>query len=311
MQAFDAVIVGAGPAGVSCGIWLQQLGFTSALVDRNASCGGLQLSNPWTNTWIATSVRVLGADITRALHESAMTHGCSLHMGRTAQSATRSGQGWRIALDDGAVLQGRCLVLAGGVVPRTGGLLPRAALLVGPGPEVAKTDFHCARVAILGGGDNAFENYQFVEQKGATSVHLYARTIRARAEMLEKVPPQNVFEGPFTFDQGALTVNGRAYDQVLAFFGYEANRRSLLGLEPAMQPSGFVQTDATCRTSLPGVWAIGELARRAHPCCVTSMADGVVAAKDIQQTLESSRAAQCLAALRRGAGLMKKLAQSG
>jgi thioredoxin reductase (NADPH) len=52
---FDATIVGAGPAGSSCALWLKQLGFSPVIIDRNDQCGGLQLLNPYLNTWIATS----------------------------------------------------------------------------------------------------------------------------------------------------------------------------------------------------------------------------------------------------------------
>lgn len=306
-MAYDAIVVGAGPAGVSCGIWLQQLGFSTALVDRNRTCGGLQLSNPWTNTWIPSSGVSTGAEVARALHESALHHGCELFMECTALSATRTQKGWCVALDSGLDLTSRCLVLAGGVVPKAAGLVSRASILVGPGPAIASTSFQDSQVAILGGGDSAFENYQIVMQKGARLAHIFARTLRARAEMLERVPPEHVHVGTFDFDERSRTVNGRAYDHVLALFGYEANRQSLLGLEPAMQPSGFVQTDQNCRTSIEDVWAIGELAQRAHPCCVTAMADGVIAAKDIQRTLEGSRTTRYLNSVRRGVGMLGNL----
>ncbi|WP_083634074.1 NAD(P)-binding protein [Rhodoferax antarcticus] len=42
----DAIIVGGGPAGASAATWLKQLGFSPVLVEKQASCGGLQLSNP-------------------------------------------------------------------------------------------------------------------------------------------------------------------------------------------------------------------------------------------------------------------------
>lgn len=304
---FDAIIVGAGPAGVSCAVWLQQLGFRAALVDKHDRCGGLQLSNPYTNTWIATSADVHGADVARALHANAVRHGVSLHLSRTATGATQEDGAWVVGLSDGTVLRGRRLVLAGGVVPKTGGILARASLMVGPGPQVAQTDFAGARVAILGGGDSAFENHAFVSDRGAACVHIYARSLKARLEMLEKVPAEDVFVGAFEFDAQHNRVNGQAYDSVLVLFGYEANRASLLGLEPAMQANGFVQTDASCRTSLPGVYAIGELAQRAHPCCVTAMADGVVAAKAIQRELEADASTRYLKTARRGLGLLKKL----
>lgn len=302
-----ALIVGAGPAGVSCAIWLQQLGYTATLIDKNEQCGGLQLQNPWTNTWVATSANANGADIARALHDNAVRHGCGLHLGQTALSADKTPEGWAVRLYSGTVLTSQFLVLAGGVVPKAGGLLARSALLIGPGPLIAATDFQGKRVAILGGGDSAFENFRFIQERGAATIHVYARTLKARAELLEAVPADAVREGAYTFDEQRSTVNEEQYDQVVVLYGYEANRSSLLGLEPLMRPDGFVATDSQCKTSLPGVWAIGELAQRAHPCCATAMADGVVAAKSIQRELEASRTARYRGMLKRASGLASKL----
>lgn len=306
-KPFDALIVGAGPAGVSCGIWLQQLGYSTALIDRQSQCGGLQLLNPWTNTWIASSAKAHGADVAAALHENAQRHGCTLYLGQPAERAYDQDERWHVALRDGQVLEGRCLVLAGGVVPKSGGLRERAALLIGPGAQVAATNFNGARVAILGGGDSAFENHRFVRERGATTVHIYARTLRARTELLSTVPPSDVVVGEFEFSPDTNQVDGVQYDQVLVLYGYEANKAALLGLTPALQPRGFVQTDGECRTSLPRVWAIGELAQRAHPCCATAMADGVVAAKSIQRLLETNATTRYLQMTRRGLGLAQKL----
>lgn len=303
-RVFDAAIIGAGPAGVSCSVWLQQLGFKTSLIDCNATCGGLQLSNPYTNTWIATSANARGADVAHALHVNATRHGATLKLSRKATGARRADKNWLVTLDDGEELECRRLVLAGGVTPKSGGFASRAALLVGPGPQVASTDFNGARVAILGGGDSAFENHAFVRERRAHIAHIYARTLRARTEMLDRVSPDDVFLGEFQVDADKNTVNGRQYDHLLVLFGYEASKGALLGLEPALRPDGFVMTDSNCRTSLPGVYAIGELAQRAHPCCVTSMADGVVAAKDIQRSLEQTRRQRYVGALRRGASIL-------
>ena len=51
-------------------------------------------------------------------------------------------------------------------------------------------------------------------------------------------------------------------------------------LRLARDERGYIRTDfATAETSVPDIYAIGEVAHRMHPCVVTSMADGVVAAR--------------------------------
>lgn len=296
---YDVLIVGAGPAGVSCALWLKQLGFRPILIEKNACCGGLQLQNPFTNTWIATSHAVHGPSVARAMQDNVNSHGIDARFNATAVSAIKQNDFFEVILADKTILKGRVLVLAGGVVPKTNGLIGRAGLLLGPGPTVANRSFLNAKVAILGGGDSAFENYGFVKERGASSVTLFARSLRARMDMLNTVPTEDVVVGDYVFNPDELTVDNEKFDQVLVLYGYEAKKSSLLGLEIALDARGFVVTDASCVTTMPRVYAIGELAQRAHPCCVTAMSDGIVAAKDIQRQLETTAASKYIGMARR------------
>lgn len=302
----DAIIVGAGPAGVSCALWLKQLGFAPVVVDRNETCGGLQLSNPYTNTWIASSANAYGKDVADAMHANMVRHRVDMRLGVLASEATAIANGWKVRLSDGGHVDGRFLVLATGVSPKTGGFTQRLGMIVGPGPSVATTEFGGAKVAILGGGDSAIENYLHAKKRGAKSVSVFARNLRARKEMLEQACPEDVIVGSYVVDDVARTVNGESYDQIVVLYGYEASKVSLLGLELGMRTDGFVLTDASCQTTVASVFAIGEIARRAHPCCVTAMADGVVVAKELQRRLEADFTARFAGAARRSAMLLAR-----
>jgi thioredoxin reductase len=179
-------------------------------------------------------------------------------------------------------------VIATGVSPGRGGLEPGPRLLFGPGQHVFDHDFAGQSVAILGGGDNAFENYEFVKRRGASQAHIYARTVRAGRVFRDMANPGDVYPGSYEVDGAAGQVNGRAYDVILVMYGWEPAPvfASELGLD--RDQKGYLLVDfTTCRTSVPGVYGIGEVAARGHPCVVTAMADGITAAKDIQRRLES------------------------
>lgn len=296
---FDVAIIGGGPAGVSCALWLKQLSFNPILIEKNPTCGGLQLLNGYTNTWIATSADAHGKDIVQAMQSNILRHGVQTRMSTSASAASVDDGGISVTTDAGEMIRASYLVLAGGVKPKAGGFASRVGLLVGPGPAVANSDFTAQRVAILGGGDSAFENYRFIKDRGASVVHIYARSIRARSEMLVAADHGDIHVGDYVADADRNLVNGEHYDVVVVLYGYEAHKSALLGLEPLMRPDGFVYTDRDCMTSIDRVYAIGEIAQRAHPCCVTSMADGVVAAKAIQRRIESSKSAQFLGAFKR------------
>jgi thioredoxin reductase len=188
---------------------------------------------------------------------------------------------------------GRHVVIATGVRARSlPGIPPDAALpgiLLGPGEAVVAQSFKGKTVAVLGGGDNAFENALYALDHGARHVEIFARTTRAQAQFMQRFPAQHVHVGTCHVNATARQVNGQTFDLIMVFYGWEpcALFADDLGLQRTNK--GFLATDPkTAQTSCPGVYAVGEVAQRQHPCVVTAMADGVAAAKAIQARLEAA-----------------------
>ena len=311
-RVYDAVVIGGGPGGSACAQWLKMLGFQPCVVEARERLGGLQNENSWLNRWIAAiPPGMTGHEVAQAMHDNVTGLDIPVLTLTTVHHIERRDDGlFRVSAngpDGPTVLLGRTVVLATGVKPKAGDLVRRANLLIGPGNAVASANVRGARVAILGGGDNAFENYGIVLDKGASKVRIFARSVRARVEFLEKVPPEHVLVGDCVVDASAMTVNGERYDHILVLYGWAANLDYLTGIEPAMTPRGFVAVDEECRTSVDGVYAVGELVQRWHPCCVTAMADGVVASKSIQRRLEADMASKLIGRMKRGASMLKAL----
>ncbi|MFG1478113.1 NAD(P)/FAD-dependent oxidoreductase [Xanthobacter sp. V4C-4] len=289
---FDAVIIGGGPAGASCALWLKMLGFRPCLIERRPTLGGLQNDNPYPNEWIASVTNQTGYEVAHDIHRHLLAHDIVCRLGESVTALDVVVGGFRVTTAGGAMVFGRTAVLASGVRPVKGGLSASDQVLIGPGRTMFNAAFDGLEVAILGGGDNAFENYMFVRKRGAAAVHIYARTIRARREFLEKVPAGDVRLGAYHVEPERPAVADRAYDRLVVLYGWEPYLPYAHHLELARTARGFVETDPDCQTSLPNLYAIGEIAQRMHPCCVTSMADGVVAAKAIQRTLEQDAVAR-------------------
>lgn len=294
MQLFDAVIVGGGPAGASCAIWLARLGLAPLLVDAAAQPGGLSHDNPFTDDWIAVLPGVTGQQVAANIAASVQAAGVATRAHTVARRAHQDADGFHVELQtrgQASTATGRTLVIASGV--RARGLPGHPAgstwpgVLVGPGSAIMAQDYTGLTVAVLGGGDNAYENFVYVRNRGARSVHLYARSVRAQQQWVARAGDAGVHVGPYQVDPSARTVDGRAYDLILVFYGWEPQASFADGLALQRDARGYLCTDpATAETSTPGVYAIGEVANRMHPCVVTSMADGVVAAKAIQRRRE-------------------------
>lgn len=288
----DALIVGAGPAGSSCALWLNRLGFSVLLADSRATSGGLLNDSPYINTWIATQPGMTGTDLAEGVGLSLAAAGVPLMLGATAVDIQRSEEGFTTEFDLGSrgrkILESRHLVLATGVRARTGGYQESDKVIIGPGERVFSKDFTGLRVAILGGGDNAFENHQFVKSRGAALAHLYARTLRAAHHFRQRVPSEDVTLGTVNVDDQNPRVNGKDYDVLLVMYGWQPNTELGKSLGVGLTPSGHAQVDLrTCETSVKNLYAIGEAVDRGHPCVVSAMADGVLAAKAIQRKIEA------------------------
>lgn len=295
LQIHDAIIVGGGPAGASCAIWLARLGLSPLLVEASAHLGGLGNDNPFDDDWIAVLPGVTGQQVAANIETSVHAAEVPVRV-NTRVHAVRPCKGGIEAtlLDDQQApshVRARSLVIASGVCAKGLPGHPHNAkwpgVLIGPGSSIVAQDYSGLSVAILGGGDNAFENYVYVRNRGARSVHLYARSVRAQQQWVTRAGQEGVRIGPYLVDPATRSVDGQVYDLILVFYGWEPQAAFADGLNLARDERGYIRTDfATAQTSVPDIYAVGEVAHRMHPCVVTSMADGVVAAKAIQRRWE-------------------------
>ncbi len=287
---YDAIVVGAGPAGVSCAVWLVRLRFNPVLVDAADAVGGLCRINPFMDDWNASLPGVNGLQVADNLSKSLAQTKVEYRLKWPVQTVRTCASGFEVLGLNNDVLKGRYLVLATGVKARgLSNALPNPRVLVGPGRHVANFDFTNQRVAVLGGGDNAFENALFVLEKGARNVQVFARTVRAQRQFVQQLPASALTIGTYTVDSDSLTVNNEPYDVLLVMYGWEPNVEFAAELGLARTQRGFVSINfETAETSCDGVYAIGEVASRQHPCVVTALADGVTAAKAIQARLEAN-----------------------
>ena len=293
---YDAVIIGAGPAGASCAVWLAHLGFNPIIIDRAPVIGGLSALNPFQDTWNVTAPDLTGEEVSQQMKKSLDSARVPvlLKQAVTGIVPVLDGQGYlqhyQVLFGEDKVLCGRKVVIASGVKhrrPLEMGEEEYPDILVGSGRALYQYDFIDKRVAVLGGGDNALENALYAKERGAQYVDIYARTLRAQHKWIKLVSSKNIHMGSYEFNPKEMRVNQKHYDAVLVFYGYQPQLAGLEDLHLCYKETGHIETDAqTCETNVSGIYAIGEVANRMHPCVVTSMADGIVAAKAIQNAFE-------------------------
>ncbi len=281
-------VIGAGPAGVSCAVWLRRLGLPVLLLEADDAAGGLCRANPWPDGWNVAAPFASGHSTAAALQQALAQVQVPVCFETHVDGLHATAQGFQLDYHHSSGVSGSLnstyVVLASGVRPRP---LPEALgqdyphIWVGPGQHLLQQDVRGLRVAVLGGGDNAFENSVQLRERGAAQVDVYARHVRAQAQWVARVPASALSVGAYTVQAASAQVNQQQYDALAVFYGWQA-RLPEHGPLP-LNPRGFVAVDAhSTETPLRNLFAIGEVAQRQHPCVVTAMADGVVAAKAIQ-----------------------------
>jgi thioredoxin reductase len=274
-----SLVIGGGPAGVAAALWLHQLGVQALLVDARKRLGGLQAISPYENVWVPGVRGLTGMDLAERMDQHLLAVGCPVRRGQWVNDVVPKDGAFLATLSDGSVVESAYVVVATGSRPRTGGFRSSSTVAIGPGLPLERLEVEGRSIAILGGGDNAFDAARFVHRRGARRVRLFSRNEpRAQQLLRDRVDRSIVHTGPFKADQQAMTINSERFDFISVQFGFEPN--GLPGLAVG-QRDDFIAVDRHAATSMPGVFACGEVTGYWHPCVVTSWAHGIQAAKSI------------------------------
>ena len=91
-QVYDSVIVGGGPAGASCALWLARLGLSPLLVEASERLGGLGNDNPFADDWIAVLPGVTGQQVAANIDASVRAAGVPLRLSTDHGRASLQGR---------------------------------------------------------------------------------------------------------------------------------------------------------------------------------------------------------------------------
>ena len=292
-ETVDCAVIGAGPAGLVAALYLLRFRRSVLLADKGDGRAALI---PRSQNYPGFPRGVRGKTLLSRLRRQLSRYG-SPASGGEALSLDRQGEGWRLTLPDRAVFARRIL-LATGVVDRWPKLLNAqkaiddAALRFCPicdGFE-ARQD----RIAVIGGDDHAAREALFLRTY-SPSISLLASNFELSPEMTTRLAAKGV-------DRIAIQEGSLHYSQ-RAFHGAQADGRRLepfsiaygaLGVDPqtqllaqlgaALEPGGCVSVDGKQQTSLPGVYAAGDMVRGLHQISV-AMGEAAVAATAIHNSL--------------------------
>jgi thioredoxin reductase len=310
---FDVLIIGGGPAGLSGAIALGRARRTVAVIDsgepRNAPAHAVHnfLTRDGTSP----------AELRRLGRAEAEAFGVAL-VDAGADGVQRTDDGFAVTLSTGAVLTGRRLLVTTGLVdelPEVEGLRERWGRDALHCPYCHGWEVRDRVIGVLASGPRAFHQALLFRQWSPNiSLLLNGQDLPA-AEQLELLAARGIeivegsVERLIVEDDAlvgvALAGGGVRPLEALVVGAPVTVRAGLLvdlGLELAEHPMGVglhVATDASGATSLPGVWAAGNVTNLAGQV-ITSAAEGLWAGAQINASLIADDERAALAAYRRG-----------
>ncbi len=300
---YDLLVVGAGLAGLTAALYGARFGLHTAIVEHMAS-GGQVLNVEKIENFPGFPQGIAGFDLGPLVQEQAEAAGAEFIMD-TATGLDVSADGLVLRCEGGA-FPARALIVATGSSLRSLGI-PGETEYLGKGVS------HCAScdapffvgkdVCVVGGGDSALDEAAVLAAAGVSRVSVvhrgptFRRAQRAAIDRLSaQANVEPMFEtqvvairGEDTVTSVELLTNGttvtREVSGVFVFVGLEPNSAFLQGVVD-LDATGHVVVDATLRTSVPGVYAAGDIRQHAAGQLVSAAGDGATAATFARRSTE-------------------------
>lgn len=300
---YDVIILGAGPAGLTAGIYAARGGLNAVIVESSAVGGQASLTAEIENYPGFESVN--GFELVSIMQAQCDCLGVTFVFDNPV-NVSLEGEIKRVTTAASGTLEARTVIIATGALPRTLGLPNESALMGGGVSYCATCDgafFRGKPVAVVGGGNTAVEDALYL-LKFASDVWLIHRrdALRADAILADRVKASGVkivwdsvvtelvgenklraltLKNVKTGELSSLAVNG-----VFIAVGQTPSTAGLTGVE---LDGGYIVTDEEMRTALPGVFAAGDVRKKSLRQVVTATADGAIAAESAIKYLNTTR----------------------
>ena len=315
-KAPSVPIIGGGPAGMSCALWLAN-GLAPVIIEQAGALGGMARASPYPNEWLLGRPGETARQNAEAFARHIRQAQIECWLGARPRRVTRSAEG-RFAIEvtftDGRPpqsLTGPALVIAAGTdfrgadwldrVVNARALAQRGRVHLGPawaGEPGADLGSH---VAVIGGGDNAFDVSRMLAEKGVrATIIMRSATPHAQPLLVERLRPHQASGLASVLAEQTVAaveeIGGKVrirldaggpleVDHVLLLLGYRPNTDDpwLADLPLEKDADGYLIVDGNMETSCPGVFAVGDVVNPAYPSIATAIGSGTIAAREIQR----------------------------
>lgn len=296
----DLIIIGSGPAGLSAAVYAQRAMLDQVVIEKGFS-GGQIVTTEQVDNYLGLFGEN-GYDLAMRFKDHADQLGVPFLEAEVTQIAD-AGDHKEVRLESGEVLTAKAVILATGANHKPLGV-PGEADLTGAGVSYCATCdgafFRNKIVAVVGGGDVALEDALYLS-KLCEKVYLIHRRDELRgakvlqqrvfdtenieflgSSQITRITGTNMVEQITVEDKKSGDTRDIALSGVFIAVGMEPQNALVQGLA-ALDDAGYIIAGEDCRTSVPGIYAVGDIRTKQLRQVVTAVADGAVAVSSLEQ----------------------------
>jgi thioredoxin reductase (NADPH) len=305
---YELVIIGAGPAGMTAAMYGGRSVLKTVLLEALYEPGGELLKTEVIEDYPGFE-HILGRDLAEKFASHAKKFGAEFRQGNVTAVRKVADGGFETVTDEGDVYRSPTVIVTAGGTPIKLGI-PGEAEYAGRGVSYCAicdgAFFRGQTIAVVGGGDAAVEEADFLTRY-AEKVYLVHRRDELRAS---KILQKRLFENPkieviwdTVVDEAVgspeaglthLRIRNLRTDKaadlaatgLFVFIGFRPNTGIVEG-HVEHDAMGYLLTDANMQTSIPGLFAAGDVRAQLTRQVTTAVGDGTTAAIAAEKYLKS------------------------
>lgn len=307
----DVIMVGAGPSALTAAIYTTREDIDTVLYEK-ATIGGLASTTDMVDNYPGFPEGVEGMKLAELLEKQALRFGAQVDFGDV--SAIRSEGDVKVVTVDGQDVKAKTVLIATGSDYKKIGV-PGEAELYGRGVHYCATCdgafYRDRRLVVIGGGNSAIQETIFLTRY-ASHIDVLVRSSIKASDVLQDDLQKYIDEGKVTVHLETATdeiliTDGRASgvrvtekgeqkdietDGVFVFVGLLPNTQFLKDSGVELDEQGLVKTNTRLETSVPGIFASGDVRSGATMQIASATGEGATAALSIREYLDEFKRGQ-------------------
>jgi len=302
-KIYDVIIIGAGPAGMTAAVYTSRGNLSTLMLERGIPGG--QMANTEEIENYPGFEHILGPDLSTKMFEHAKKFGAEYAYGDVTDVI--DGQSYKTIVVGNKEYKARAIIITTGAEYKKMGI-PGETELTGRGVSYcAVCDgafFRKKELVVVGGGDSAVEEGAYLTRFADKVTIVHRRDeLRAQKILQDRAFANDKIE--FIWNSSVKEVNANAgkVGSVTLVSTIDGSEREFetdgmfvyIGMDPLTAPfaklgildeNGYIATNEIMETSVPGIYAAGDVREKLLRQVVTATGDGSIAAQAVQKYIE-------------------------